>query len=105
MAGLENTEITAGTGSHFFRNHSEKLLDSLFVLQIAENKTAILRVILLRACDQRLCIDAQRLGLCQSGEDSLMLDKRDRQVGQKGLAVSLLTAEVIEFFIMSHCAI
>ena len=70
--------------------------------EIAESNSTVGRIILLAAGDNGLNKQSQRLGLGQGGEYSLVENQRAGLVGEKGVAVGLLPAEVVEFFIMSH---
>lgn len=102
VACLKNAGVATGASGNLFSYFLEENLHSFFVLKIAEHKTAVRRAVFLGAVDQRLGIDTQCLGLGQSGVDALMQDERYGHIGQKGVAVSLLAAKVIEFFIVSH---
>lgn len=89
VAGFEDTCVSTGTIGDFLRNLLEEDSNSLFVLEIAEDKTTVGSRVVLGAVDKRFGINSQGFSFCQSSEDSLVKDKRDGHVGKERIAVSL----------------
>ena len=102
MTGLEDTGIASGTVGDLVGYGSEQLLDGLLVLQHREDEATVGHIILLGAVDKGLGINTQSFGLCQGGIDSLVHDEGNGHVGEQRVAVSLLSAKVVEFLIVSH---
>ena len=102
VAGFEDTGVATGTVGDFFSYFAKEDFDSLFVLEVAENKAAVCHVVFLGAVDKGLGIDTQSLGLSKSGVDALVEDERNCHIGQQRRTVLSFAAKVIEFFIVSH---
>ena len=104
-ASLDDAGVATGTLGHLLRDDLEELGDGELVLQVAEDKTAVGRGVLLRAVDQGLDVLAQSLCLGHSGVDSLVHDERNGHVGEHRVAVRCGAAKMVEFLIMSHCLV
>ena len=100
--GFSSKQIIPLKGDAASLPFAEEFFDGFFALEVAEDQTAVGGVVFLGAVDQGLGVDAQGFGLCQSGVDALVKNERYRHVGQQGVAVSFLAAEMVEFFIVSH---
>ena len=102
MTGLKDTQVATGTRCNLVGDGAEKFLDSILVLEVAEDEATVSHVVFLATCDDGLGEYTERLSLSHSGEDALVHDQRDGHVAEQRLAMTLLAAEMIEFFVMSH---
>ena len=83
---MEDTEVSAGTVCDLGGDGAEKLTDSVLVLEITEDDTAVVRGVFLALGDKRFHIGLECLGLGLGGYDPLVEDKRGSHVGEEGLA-------------------
>ncbi len=100
--GVKDAGVSARTISDLRGDDTEQLLDSLFVLEVAEHSTAGVSGILLGLGDKRLHVCLQGLSLGDGGLDPLVLDKGASHVRQHCLAVAALATKVIDCFIVPH---
>lgn len=94
--------ITTRATGNFRSNGVEEFGNGFFVLQVTEYDPTVMGIVILCFGDKGLSEHAQCLGFSQGGNDTLVFDQADGQVGQQGLAVGFLTAQVVDFVSVTH---
>src|SRR5690606_15715708 len=101
-ARLQHTDVTARTLLIARAEHVEQLCGPRLFRQRGISLTTGMKITPLAERDELLNIGAKLLRLGQSGHDLLMLDERDRHIGEHGLAMACGAIELATGFSVAH---
>ena len=101
-AGLQDAGVATGAVGDLLCDLAEELVDGLFAVEVAEDNTAVVGGVFLRAIDDGLDIYSQCLGFGNGGLDALMHDKRSGHVGKHSNAMCVGSGQMIYFATVSH---